>query len=256
MRIFHWAIFVLIFGLNSNLAHASAKVTIDSKAKTVTLESHLYFYTPITDSERVAKTVKLATDEINQYWNGGAHPDSSILPLTATINDDAYVFQVKVTSEIISEEIAAQMMMANPKEEENFIRLLEGNLAKGDRSQMDDICGYTGTWYLTDDLGNSTTAAHEFGHGLCLDHPKENWIGRGQPPIMAARGMLVDPPFQYDPKAEPGAVGGTLKPYLRRVTQYDVDQIPLSQILYDNGVGYISKEALFRARLMKMMVSI
>ena len=56
---------------------------------------------------------------------------------------------------------------------------------------------------------------------------------------MAPRGTLVDPAYQRDPHAEIKAAGGTLDPYHRRVTQFDVNQLHLDLLMYEKGVSYL-----------------
>lgn len=82
-------------------------------------------------------------------------------------------------------------------------------------------------------MNNSTTAAHEFGHTLGLDHPQVLDIrGSGTPGIMYPRGTLVDPRFQYDPAIAAGLKGGTLNPVTRKVQQQDVDLLHLDKLKF------------------------
>ena len=82
---------------------------------------------------------------------------------------------------------------------------------------------------------NSTTAAHEYGHTIGLDHPEILDIrGMGQPGIMYPRGTICDPVFQYDPAAEPLKPGGTINPYTRKVLQSDIDQLRLHKLNWND----------------------
>jgi len=85
-------------------------------------------------------------------------------------------------------------------------------------------------------LNHSTTAAHEFGHTIGLDHPHNLDIrGKGTPGIMYPRGTLVDPQFQYYPDVAPGEKGGTLNPFTRKVLQTDIDDLHLDKLDFDKS---------------------
>ena len=90
-------------------------------------------------------------------------------------------------------------------------------------------------------LDNSSTAAHEFGHTLGLDHPHNLDIrGEGTPGIMYPRGTIVDPRFQYYPEVAPGQKGGTLNPFTRKVLQKDIDDLRLNELTFDNkGIALV-----------------
>src|SRR5204862_6431521 len=81
----------------------------------------------------------------------------------------------------------------------------------------------------------STSAAHEHGHTLGLDHPKILDIrGQGVPGIMYPRGTLVDPQYQYDPSRPAGVTGGTMHPIYRRVKQEDIESLGLHKLSFKN----------------------
>lgn len=52
---------------------------------------------------------------------------------------------------------------------------------------------------------------------------------------MNARGTIVDPQYQYDPKAKPGEKGGTINPDKRKVTQQDINYLNLDKLKYDKN---------------------
>ena len=153
-------------------------------------------------------------NEINFMWNQ---------PLVVVPVNMGYYkvrFQVKVFSE--TNERVKEMMLTNNSHEVNFVRIEEKNITE--RSMMGFGLGNnSGHWLVSDNLGTSTTAAHEFGHALGLPHPKTiDYRGSGFPPLMAPRGTIVDSEFQWNPLADTGAFGGTMKPIHRRVRQEEV----------------------------------
>lgn len=106
-------------------------------------------------------------------------------------------------------------------------------VAIGNISFVDGIGSNTGYFQADNLYPGSTTAAHEFGHGLGLDHPVILDIrGQGRPGIMYPRGTWVDPEYQYDPAARPGEAGGTMHPMHRRVQPQDLHQLHLDRLRY------------------------
>ena len=139
-------------------ANASAKVSYDAARASVELTAQLYFYGPGAD----AKTVQVIIDEINLYWNGGTHLNPLLTPLSVTIDSHLVRFHVHVTGQALSRKAEKELKHHSRSPEDNFIKLF----LRGGRSGM-GLCSQEGTWYGSDQLGTSTTAAHEFGHGLC-----------------------------------------------------------------------------------------
>src|SRR4030095_5715733 len=88
----------------------------------------------------------------------------------------------------------------------------------------------------------STTAAHEYGHTLGLEHPSDlDLRGKGIPGIMYPRGTLVDPQFQYEPEKPAGTKGGTLWPIYRKVLQSDIDGLALHRLQFKNGKAILGE---------------
>jgi hypothetical protein len=135
--------------------------------------------------------------------------------------------------------LTPQMVFENTDPRNNYFRIEE--YANGNISFVDGINSNTGYFKLENLLNNSTTAAHEFGHTIGLDHPHHLDIrGKGTPGIMYPRGTWVDPHFQYYPEVAPGEKGGTLNPFTRKVLQKDIDDLHLNDLNFnENGLATV-----------------
>ena len=155
--------------------------------------------------------------EINTMWN----QPLVVVPVSTKYYKVRFLIKVGLKS---TEWVKAEML-SNTSHEVNFVRIEEKNLTE--RSMMGFGLGNnSGHWLISDDLGTSTTAAHEFGHALGLPHPTIiDYRGSGFPPLMAPRGTIVDSAFQWNPLADTGAFGGTMKPIHRRVRQEEIIDI-------------------------------
>jgi hypothetical protein len=124
------------------------------------------------------------------------------------------------------------MVFENTNPRYNYFRIEA--FAGGNISFVDGLGCNTGYFKLDNLLNHSTTAAHEYGHTLGLDHPKILDIrGQGVPGIMYPRGTIVDPPFQYSPVARPLEPGGTINPFTRKVLQSDIDALGLNRLRFN-----------------------
>ncbi len=140
---------------------------------------------------------------------------------------------------IWAKQLEPQMVFENTNPRNNYFRIEE--YASGNISFVDGLNSNTGYFKLDNLLHNSTTAAHEFGHSIGLDHPQElNIRGKGVPGIMYPRGTITDAEFLYDPDAVPFGPGGTMNPYKRKVLQQDIDNLRLNKLRFDaNGFAVL-----------------
>ena len=190
------------------------------------IHSVLYFYGDAANDEL---SVHVASDVAN-HWNetGGK----------VLIRKSWYEVWFNIQG-VWSHRLFPEMVYKNTDPRNNYFRVEE--YASGNISFVDAIDSNTGYFKLENLLNNSTTAAHEYGHSLGLDHPKILDIrGKGAPGIMYPRGTLVDPVFQYDPTVPAGEKGGTINPFIRKVQQEDIDGLKLSQLSFDrNGFAMV-----------------
>ncbi len=142
-------------------------------------------------------------------------------------------FDVRFNMEgIWTKSLSPEMIHENTNPRNNYFRIEE--YASGNISFVDGLNSNTGYFKLQNLLNNSTTAAHEFGHTLGLDHPHDLDIrGKGIPGIMYPRGTWVDPDFQYYSNVAPGEDGGTLNPFTRKVLQQDIDNLRLNKLNFN-----------------------
>ena len=203
----------------------------NEQSKIVTISAKLIFYGNQATEELAQKIV----DEIHNMYH---EPKAFIF-----LNENAYEFCIRIDYEVVSFDEVIQLAFKNTNFRYNFIRLESHNHVT--RSFMGFGLGdNVGHWIPSDNLGDSTTAAHEFGHALGLDHPNLiDFRGLGNPGIMAPRGTIVDAHLQWNPAVAAGEYGGTLKPFHRRVQAYEIEAIFEDLEFDDNGyaeIGHLS----------------
>ncbi len=109
-------------------------------------------------------------------------------------------------------------------------------------SFVDGLNCNSGYFKLENLYKGSTTAAHEYGHTIGLNHPNDLDIrGKGVPGIMYPRGTLVDPQYQYDPAKPAGVTGGTMHPMHRKVKLEDIENLKLHQLQFHHGKAVLGE---------------
>jgi len=187
---------------------------INTDNRMITLYSHLIIYGSAANEELTERM----RAEIETMWN---EPQGSI-----HWKRYDYLLQFVITAEL-KKDVDELEVLQNTDPRNNYFRIEEN--AHGNISFVDAIGCNTGYFKLENLYVGSTTAAHEYGHTLGLEHPVDlDYRGKGVPGIMYPRGTLVDPQYQYDPSKAAGVTGGTMHPMYRKVRKEDVAQIKLS----------------------------
>ena len=120
----------------------------------------------------------------------------------------------------------------------NYFRIEE--FAYGNISFVDGLGCNSGYFKLENLYKGSTTAAHEYGHALGLNHPKHLDIrDEGVRGIAARRVLRDDVAFQYDPTKPAGVTGGTMHPMYRKVRQEDIDHLKLHRLEFKDGLSLV-----------------
>jgi hypothetical protein len=191
----------------------------------LTIYSHIITY----GNAAVPDVTERIRDEIESMWN---EPQGHVM-----FRHEQTTVVFRITA-LMQGSIQPLEIYQNLDPKNNYFRIEE--FAYGNISFVDGLGCNSGYFKLENLYKGSTTAAHEYGHTLGLDHPKRLDVrGQGAPGIMYPRGTLVDPPFQYDPSKPAGVTGGTMYPIHRKVKQEDIDNLHLPRLQFENGVAVI-----------------
>lgn len=193
--------------------------------KQLLIASHIITYGNAAD-EMITERIR---DEIETMWN---EPQGFI-----TFNNHRYFIRFKITA-AHKPTIEPEEILSNDDPLNNYFRIEE--FARDNISFVDGLGCNTGYFKLENLYPGSTTAAHEYGHTLGLDHPTElDLRGKGIPGIMYPRGTLVDPRFQYDPSAAAGEKGGTMHSMYRKVLRQDIELLKINRLEFNNNIAVL-----------------
>ncbi len=185
------------------------------------LKANIFLYGNAASDE----LAQLICRQINDQWSSA---NASIL-----VKGNSFTLLV-LTTGFYAANLTASNVIENVDPLNNYFRV--EIKAGGGISYVDGLGSNTGYFKLDNLLNNSTTAAHEFGHTLGLPHPHDLDIRHKEYcGIMYPRGTLVQPRYQYDPLADAGAVGGTINPVHRVVTQEDVDDLKIERLNFNKN---------------------
>ena len=214
----------MVAGLLEKILISMGEAELNTYSHQLVLRSAFYFYG---DAASQQLSLQIAED-ISNHWNA---PKGKV-----KIKRDWFDVRFDIKG-YYAPNIEPEIVWYNNNPQNNYFRIEEFSVNQV--SSVDGLNCNTGYFKLDNLFNNSTTAAHEYGHTIGLNHPEILDIrGKGQPGIMYPRGTICDPQFQYDANALPLQPGGTLNPFTRKVLQSDIDDLKLHRLSFNkNGLA-------------------
>jgi hypothetical protein len=169
--------------------------------------------------------------EIESMWN---EPKAVVM-----VNNMMLDLEFRIGAEF-ARDLDPLIVVSNLDPRNNYFRIEEKSFHN--ISFVDGLGCNTGYFQYDNLYEGSTTAAHEFGHTIGLEHPTDlDYRGYGAPGIMYPRGTLVDPAYQYDPNIEAGVAGGTMHPKFRKVRLEDIRLLKLNRLRFSKQKAVLGK---------------
>jgi hypothetical protein len=196
---------------------ASAYYQFNYKEKTLDIYAFLHFYT--LDGIAIDEQAKDIVEKITAQWNENP----------VEIKSGTHAYQTRF---IVGYDFGKSALGSRSTCEENLVQITNQSI---DTSFVEVVGGQEAIIKMGDLLKSNTTASHEFGHLLGLNHGNEYEMDANPPGIMFARGTHVQKQFQYTSSPNQKETD-RLDPNFRKVRQNDIWHVlMINHVLFGNG---------------------